>query len=130
MLARDTSVTLGAPVEFATMGSEFRLPSEAELALYRMAQEALSNVVRHAQATYVTVQLDFADGEVSLSVEDNGRGFDVPESPAEMAPSGHYGLLGLQERAELNGGHLTIQSQPGQGTRLNITLYHKVREDS
>ena len=57
-----------------------------------------------------------------MQVTDNGKGFDVPKSPAEFAPSGHYGLLGLYERAELIGATLEIQSAPGQGTHLNIIL--------
>jgi two-component system sensor histidine kinase DegS len=92
------------------------------MALYRMAQEAISNVLRHAQATQARIALDFATSSVNLTVTDNGRGFQVPESPAEFAPQGHFGLLGLHERAELVGGRLEIESTAGQGTRVRVVL--------
>ncbi len=57
-----------------------------------------------------------------LIIRDDGRGFEVPESPAEMAPAGHYGLLGIEERAEAIGGQLRIQSAPGAGTELTICV--------
>ena len=68
------------------------------------------------------VNLDFAQKVVTLKVIDDGCGFDVPESPAEMAPVGHFGLLGMQERAELVGARLTIESTTGQGTKVNVIL--------
>lgn len=122
MLARDASAAMGIPVEFETSGDQRRLQPEVELTLYRMAQEALSNVARHAQATRAALHLAFTADTITLTVVDNGRGFEVPESPAEMAPAGHFGLLGLHERAELIGAHLAIQSTAGEGTRLVITL--------
>lgn len=122
MLAKDASVSLGVPVTFQVSGSGCRLPPEVELALYRMVQEALSNVARHAQASAAEVNLRFGPDVISLTVTDDGRGFDVPDSPAEMAPEGHYGLLGLHERAELIGGRLTIQSAPAHGTTVLVSL--------
>jgi signal transduction histidine kinase len=122
MLARDTSATLGIPVDFNTTGNERRLRPEVELSLYRIAQEALSNVSRHAQATHAGLNLAFALDEISLTISDDGCGFTLPESPAEMAPVGHFGLLGVHERADLIGAHLTIQAAPGEGTRLIINL--------
>jgi signal transduction histidine kinase len=93
-----------------------------ELALYRIAQEALSNVTRHAQAVQVSLSIAFKPDAVIMTISDNGRGFQVPASPAELAPSGHFGLLGLHERAELIGAHLDIQSSPGQGTLVVVQL--------
>ena len=122
MLARDTSISLDIPVTFQMSGSDQRLRPEVELALYRIAQEALSNVSRHAIASSAEVKLDFGPDAITLTVSDDGCGFDVPESPAEMAPEGHYGLLGLHERAELIGGRLTIQSEPDQGTCVSVSL--------
>ena len=122
MLARDTSRVLQIPVDFRVEGTERRLPSQVELALYRVMQEALSNVVRHAQASCAEVHLHFATDTVTLTVRDNGRGFVVPESPAEMAPSGHFGLLGVQERVEAIGAWLMIRSTPGAGTHLEVRL--------
>ncbi len=122
MLARDTSTSLNIPVVFKATGSDRRLRAEVELALYRMAQEALSNVARHAHAASAEVALDFGADTITLAISDDGCGFDVPESPAEMAPEGHYGLLGLHERAELIDGRLTIQSKPDQGTLVTVSL--------
>jgi signal transduction histidine kinase len=122
MLARETGQTTNIPVEFQHQGQEIRLDPSIELALYRMAQEAFSNIIRHAQASQASLTITFKPQTVTLQITDNGRGFDVPKSPAEFAPSGHYGLLGLHERAELIGAALEIISVTGQGTCLNIGL--------
>lgn len=122
MLARDTSDSLGISIDFNATGTEQRLRPEVALSLYRIAQEALSNVSRHAQASHAEVNLDFADDEISLTISDDGCGFNLPESPAEMATEGHFGLLGVHERADLMSAHLSIQSEPGEGTRLTINL--------
>lgn len=122
MLARETGRTSQINIDFCTKGTQRRLTAVQELALYRMGQEALSNISRHAQATQATMTLDFANGSICLKIEDNGNGFDVPESPAEMAMTGHFGLLGIQERAELIGAKMAIVASPGNGTRLSITL--------
>jgi signal transduction histidine kinase len=122
MLARDSSTVLNIPVIFETSGLDRRLRPEVELALYRIAQEALSNVARHANASSAGVQLDFGSETITLAVSDDGCGFSVPESPAEMAPEGHYGLLGLYERAELINAQLAIQSTPDQGTSVTVSL--------
>ena len=116
MLARETSQAANIPVDFQRLGTENRLNPNAELALYRMAQEALNNVIRHAQASQANLGISFTSQEVTLQVSDNGRGFDVPNSPAEFAPGGHFGLLGMYERAELI------------GARLEISFYSWTRE--
>jgi two-component system sensor histidine kinase UhpB len=125
MLARD--VDAETHITFHTQGTEKRLPGAVELALYRIVQEALSNIARHAGATNAHVQLDFAPEAVTLTVSDDGCGFNVPDSPAEMAPAGHFGLLGVKERAELIGARLVIESAPGVGTSMTITLPHDIR---
>ncbi|MDD2695257.1 MAG: histidine kinase, partial [Anaerolineales bacterium] len=122
MLAREASQAAAIPVTFQREGTEIRLNPEVELALYRMAQEALNNVNRHAQATQANLHISYAPGEVRLVVSDNGHGFEVPNSPAEFAPGGHFGLLGLYERAELIGARLEISSSPGQGSRMTVCL--------
>ncbi len=122
MLARETGRTSQISIDFCTTGKQRRLTSVEELALYRMGQEALSNIARHAQATQATMTLDFSNESICLTIEDNGNGFVVPESPAEMALTGHFGLLGIQERAELIGAKVAIDSDPDNGTRLSITL--------
>ena len=125
MLAQDTGSALNIPVGFTVTGGEQRLSQDVELALYRIAQEALSNVVHHARASRAAVSLDFALETVTLMVTDDGCGFDAPDSPAEMAPAGHFGLLGMRERAELVGARLEIQSAPGEGASVKVTLAAK-----
>jgi signal transduction histidine kinase len=128
MLARDTGEALDIPVQFRAEGAERRLSPQVELVFYRIVQEALSNVTRHAQAKRAAVQIEFDESTVTLTISDNGRGFEVPESPAEMAPSGHFGLLGIQERAESIGARFVIDSAPEAGTRLTIRLPVPVQE--
>ncbi|HEX7974173.1 MAG TPA: ATP-binding protein [Anaerolineales bacterium] len=122
MLVREVGQAANLAVTFHRLGTEQRLAPIVELALYRMVQEALTNIVRHSQATQAAVNIQFSSKVITLTVTDNGKGFAVPKSPAEFAPSGHYGLLGLQERAELIGAALKIQSSPGQGSELVIRL--------
>jgi signal transduction histidine kinase len=122
MLARETGQALNIPVEFQRQGLEKRLDPAFELALYRMTQEAFNNIARHAQASRASLSIHFTAQAITIEVTDNGKGFNVPKSPAEFAPSGHFGLLGLYERAELIGAALEIRSAPDQGTSLNIRL--------
>jgi signal transduction histidine kinase len=121
MLAREVSQTQGLQVDFHLIGEERRLPREAELALYRIAQEALNNVIHHAKADHAVLEITF-DKDIKLEVTDNGVGFSVPKSPTEFAPSGHFGLLGMRERADLIGARLEVESEPEKGTRLSVRL--------
>ncbi len=104
------------------LGPQRRLEPEAELALFRIAQEALRNVERHAAASEVTVRLEFAGDCVRLSVRDNGRGFALPTSQNDLVASGRLGLAGMQERAQLVGAELALQTQLGIGTSITVTL--------
>ena len=122
MLTREVTRVTGIEVGFNISGPEERLSPKVELALYRIIQEALNNVARHAEASHASVNITFKPESVLLEVVDNGRGFEVPRSPAEFAPSGHYGLLGLFERAELIDADLRIESKVGQGTRVAVSL--------
>ncbi len=122
-LARET--TQAHPelrVEFLLQGEPRRLKPEQELALYRITQEALNNVLRHARATHAQIILAFEPRHVLLEIRDNGQGFVVPESPAELAAQGHYGLLGMQERAERLGARFRVHSEPGQGTLISVRM--------
>jgi two-component system sensor histidine kinase UhpB len=130
MLSREISTTVDLPVKFQSLGIEQRLSPEVELTLYRMAQEGLSNIARHAKASLATLIIQFEDKTTNLTITDDGQGFIVPESPAEFAPSGHYGLLGLHERADLIGAILEIHSTPNQGTQLVISLTSSEKETS
>ncbi|GAB4209248.1 MAG: hypothetical protein OHK0022_39980 [Roseiflexaceae bacterium] len=99
-----------------------RLPAEIETACFRIVQEALTNVVRHARASYVQVELHWTPDLLFLSVADNGIGFDVATGRNNARSGGSLGLLGMEERAQLLGGSLTIESTPGAGTRLHAQL--------
>jgi len=97
----------------------------ANTALFRVAQEALTNVVKHAQATNATVRLSYLPSVVMLQVEDDGCGFDVRAQAQRPA----WGLLGMEERATLLGGYVAIQSQPGHGARIEMMIpYHPKSE--
>jgi signal transduction histidine kinase len=122
MLAREAGQGMGSTVEFHRQGIEKRLDPAVELALYRMAQEALSNISRHANAKNASLSITYLPGSVTMQVVDDGVGFNVPVNPSEFAPNGHYGLLGLKERADLIGASLDIHSSPGRGVVLTINL--------
>lgn len=101
---------------FEVNGEERRLSPETEMAVYRIAQAALSNVARHARASRAAITLEYSNEGVTLSAEDNGGGFVPPEMPNDLAAQGHFGLVGMYERATRLGGHFSIRSAPGQGT--------------
>ena len=109
-------------VELQVMGRVRRLPPEMELAAYRIAQEALHNVRQHAKADRAWVEARFEERELVLSVRDDGQGFVPPDLPDAMAREGHFGLMGMQERALLYGGSLSIRSAPSQGTHVTLRL--------
>jgi signal transduction histidine kinase len=121
-LTREVSQSADMPVEFRKSGPEHRLAPEVELALYRLAQEALSNAARHSQAAHIVLSITFSPEKVTLVVSDDGRGFAVPDNPAEFVSEGHFGLLGMHERVELIGGLLEIHSEPGRGTRVTVSV--------
>jgi signal transduction histidine kinase len=123
-LTGDWSQNTGVPVDLHTGGDSGarRLPHEFETTLYRIAQEALTNAARHAQAKRVSVLLERRPGYVSLIVEDDGRGFDAPGMMGAPASPGRLGLLGMQERVRLAGGTLTIESAPGAGATVFVRL--------
>jgi signal transduction histidine kinase len=98
---------------------EGRLPTELETALFRMCQETMSNIARHAQATAALVQVGVEDGELRIEIEDDGKGFD-PESVSKREGRRPWGLLGIRERAEILGGTARIDSAPGKGTRVLV----------
>jgi len=108
----------GVEVDFHATGLDGdRLPAPVETALYRVVQEALANVFKHAGAKRVNVALLLAPGHVSAVVEDDGRGFD-PEAESGPADGHRLGLLGMRERAALVGGSLSVESAPGRGTTV------------
>lgn len=106
----------GVATRFQAVNAGRPLPPRAEVALYRVCQEALNNVARHAAAGRVTVGLVSTPDAVRLSVEDDGRGFD-PDSPTDR-----HGLVGMGERVEMLGGGLEVWSRPGEGTSVKATV--------
>lgn len=122
MLARETQTALAIPVGFQARGVPQRLPSEAELTVYRIVQEALSNVGRHAQARHAWVEVEYQPEALTAQVRDDGVGFQPPERTSDLALQGHYGILGMYERAERVGARLSIASSPGEGTRVSLHL--------
>jgi signal transduction histidine kinase len=113
---------LNIEAKFEAHGLEERLPPELETALYRVAQEALTNVARHAQASRVQLCLERKGATIVAAIEDNGQGFDVARVISRKATVHGTGLLGMRERIALLGGHLDIHSQPGHGTRLSVKI--------
>jgi len=109
----------GAIVELMVMGDEKRVEPHIEVGLFRIVQEALTNVEKHAKATTVWVRLDFRRQLISAVVEDNGRGFDA--DPATIGESS-YGIMGMQERIALLGGEMSIKSANGKGTKVYIKV--------
>ncbi|MEJ2210654.1 MAG: histidine kinase [Anaerolineae bacterium] len=112
----------GLAANFTVMGRETRLPSHVEVALFRTIQELLTNIQTHAHATHAQVLLDFQDGLVSASVEDDGSGFDVGEVQNPSQQRKGLGLATIQERAEMLGGRVQIESRIGRGTKIRIEL--------
>lgn len=121
----------GLSTDFQTTGfdDDQRLPPEVEVALYRIVQEALTNVVKHAQARTVSVVLERKDGAVIALVEDDGVGFQVASTRLHLGSPETWsveqaglGLYGMEERAALLGGTLTLESSPGQGTTVRVEI--------
>ncbi|GAB4453435.1 MAG: hypothetical protein Fur0044_48310 [Anaerolineae bacterium] len=115
----------GIDVDFKVEGTPDGLPADMEVAIYRILQEALNNVKKHAHATEVTVLAQFTNKQIALTVEDNGRGFTVPASITDFATSGSFGVMGLQERAQLFGGNIEVESQPDEGTLVRLVMPRK-----
>lgn len=119
----DSSNNRGVSSRFSCTGTPYTTTPEAEIAIFRIAQEALSNVWKHSQATHVNVELTYLPDKLSLLILDNGQGF-LPEQIAEnrQDASTGLGLVGMRERAILIDGHLTIRAQPGKGCVVSLTL--------
>jgi signal transduction histidine kinase len=122
MLTREADQQEDLSVRLAVSGSARRLPPDLELAAYRIVQESLNNVIQHADANAAWVEVRFEAEHFILSVRDNGQGFEAPDQPDVLARRGHFGLMGIQERALLYGGQLTIRSAPGEGTEVIVRL--------
>jgi len=121
-LVKDSNTRYGLAVRFRATGfsEKKRLPDHVETTVYRIVQEALTNAVRHANAKNVDVILEQRDEKAVIIVEDDGIGFDT----AQIGKSGHLGLVGMQERAQMLGAAMTIESAPGCGTIIVMEVPH------
>lgn len=117
-LAQNFSERTGIPCEFACNVPELNLESESATAVFRMLQESLTNVARHAGATQVEINIMREPSGLTLTIRDNGLGF----APQQDRKANSFGLLGMEERAYLLGGAIDIASEPGAGTEIEITI--------
>jgi signal transduction histidine kinase len=118
---KDFAERTGLLVRFERAARDAQLNSEQKTALFRIAQESLANVAKHAQATEVVVTLGFAKGGIQLRIKDNGKGF-APKQRQSAAESERLGLLGIQERVRLLKGRCMVQSAPGRGTTVVVEI--------
>ncbi len=121
-LVSRTAEYSGIEIDVRFIGEERRLPNEVELVLFRITQEALRNVSRHAEATSAEVVVEFGDKKTSIVVTDNGKGFDTPDSIADLPRYGKLGLAGMEDRAHLLRGTIQLTSIIGQGTSVRAEL--------
>ena len=110
----------GLQAELQVMGGKRRLASEVELTFFRIAQEASSNIMKHAQATKVVTTVELADSSIRMTIQDDGKGFKPPTPINHLAAMGKLGVIGMYERARLLGGTLVVKSEPGQGTKVVV----------
>ena len=121
-LASDLTDHFGISIGVAVLGSERRFSSEVELLLFRIAQEALRNVWRQSEASRAWITVEFGNDKTVLAVKDNGKGFELPKRVGDLAGVGKLGLAGMEERAKLLGGSLTLQSELGVGTTVTVEV--------
>jgi PAS domain S-box-containing protein len=121
-LVKQKAEDSGIDISLRINGKEQRLLPEMELILFRIIQEALNNIGKHAAATKAEVSLEFADLQLTVAISDNGKGFDLPDAVGDLSNSGKLGLVGMHERVSLLGGTMTIQSKPGQGTAIDLSI--------
>jgi len=116
--AREAAERAGAELTLTLPPSLAALPPDVEQQLYRIAEEALNNVVRHARAKHLALALQQGEKALTLTIRDDGAGFD----PKQPSPNGHYGIAGMRERAALVNGALQVESQPAKGTTIRLTV--------
>jgi signal transduction histidine kinase len=117
-LAKEAAARGNLELDLSKSGDIPALPPDVEHSIYRIAQEAITNVANHARAKILTIEFEYIEGKVSLVVHDDGIGFDIEKSNKVS----HFGLVGMQERAGLIGGELRVISNPGSGTTVHLTV--------
>jgi signal transduction histidine kinase len=121
-LSQDVGSSLGIPIVFQVVGRPRRLYHDAELAIYRIVQEELANIARHAAARHAWMILRYSKDCLRVVVKDDGAGFTPPSEPAELSRSGHFGLIGMRERAQYIDARVEVHSAPGKGARVTIFI--------
>ncbi len=121
-LADDVENYSGIATSVRVVGTEPGLAEEVKLVLFRITQEALRNVWRHAVANTAEIIAEFNENSVIVIVRDNGKGFQLPDTIGDLARDGKLGLAGMQERARLIGANLKVESEPGKGTSITVQL--------
>ena len=112
----------GTGIRTEVVGSVDEPAGDRAVACFRVAQEALTNVVKHAKARHAWIEVGERDGRLELAVRDDGAGFDVARTLEQAAARGQLGLLGMRERVQILGGDLRIESQPGRGTHVQVSF--------
>ena len=121
-LVKQKSEESGIDIELKINGKEQRLLPEVELILFRIVQEALNNMTKHAHATKAEVKIEFTGSHVTASIYDNGKGFELPETVGDLSHAGKLGLVGMQERVSLINGSLVIKSEKDRGTLVTVSV--------
>jgi len=120
--AQNFSKRLGIDSQFQAIGFEEKLLPQIETAFYRIVQEALNNIAKHAKANRIEISLEQRDSTIYASIIDNGKGFDLHKVLHPESPERGFGIIGMQERISLLGGKIDIQSRPGFGTQIHIEV--------
>ena len=119
-LSDDLESQFGIKADLRVLGTERRFIPEAELLFFRIIQEAVSNVRRHAEASRVEITIEYEEGKTRAIIRDNGKGFELPKTLGELSRTGKLGLVGMEERARLLGGSLSLESEPDKGTTVVV----------
>jgi two-component system, NarL family, sensor histidine kinase DegS len=121
-LTQELKANYSIETSLVNLGGEYerRLSPEAEMLFFRIIQESLNNVVKHARASRAEVIVEFTSEKLKVKIVDNGIGFSPPETTVELMHRGKLGLAGMEERVKLMGGELKIVTGPGQGTTIQI----------
>ena len=121
-IAEDLNNNCGINTQVTAKGNPYKLPEQVQLLLFRIAQEALSNIRRHSKASKAWVELELGQKIIILTIHDNGVGFKPPEEFTDLVRSDKLGLAGMQERARLLGGSLNLQTELGKGTKVIVEV--------
>jgi PAS domain S-box-containing protein len=119
-LAEESERYSGIKTRVNVIGREYKLPEESAIALFRITQEALRNVWKHSGATRAGIIVEFHDRKTRITICDNGKGFKLAGQVGDLAKLGKLGLAGMQERVQLIGGSLSLESVPGRGTTITV----------